>query len=176
MTILQAGVYWEEVLNYYSGFATVFLAMINSVVYAWVYGKYLILPILWSNAARVLLWPLGIGTYRWSVILLMLVFGIFTCDIGLSIGFYFGIENRLVVLPIFAFDICSVDIPISKITLYFLILWIIGIAICQYWLVFQKYENQKSLSPLFCKLDQHSVKYSFERCKYKKLTLMFSKY
>ncbi|KAF6031925.1 hypothetical protein EB796_009766 [Bugula neritina] len=37
-TVVQAGVYWEEMLNYYAGFATVVLALINATVYGWIYG------------------------------------------------------------------------------------------------------------------------------------------
>ncbi|XP_067929666.1 sodium-dependent proline transporter-like [Watersipora subatra] len=37
-TVSMAGVYWVELLSYYSGFATVVLALINSLVYCWIYG------------------------------------------------------------------------------------------------------------------------------------------
>ena len=41
---------------------------------------------------------------------------VYTCDVGLSVGGYSGIDNRLLVLGIFACDICSAGISISKIT------------------------------------------------------------
>jgi len=39
---VQAGVYWEEMLNYYAGFATVVLALINATVYGWIYGTFFV--------------------------------------------------------------------------------------------------------------------------------------
>ena len=40
---------------------------------------------------------------------------IYTCDIGLFVGQYFVIHNRLLVLPIFACDMYSADIYTSNI-------------------------------------------------------------
>ena len=60
-----------------------------------------------------------------------------TCDIGLSVGRYFGIDNRLSVLPIFDCDnMLSRHFHLPNHLLYRLILWILGIGICQYWRVF----------------------------------------
>ena len=56
---------------------------------------------------------------------------IYTYGIGLYTGQYFNIDNRLLVLPIVACDICSANISISEITLYCLILWILDIGICR---------------------------------------------
>ena len=56
------------------------------------------------------------------MILSILVFGVYTFGIGLFVGLYFGNNSSLSVLPIFACDICSSDIFISKLTLYCLIL------------------------------------------------------
>ena len=47
----------------------------------------------------------------------IVVFSVYNCDIWLSVGRYFIIDNRLSVLP-FACRICSADFSISKITLY----------------------------------------------------------
>ena len=75
-----------------------------------------------------------------SEILPISVFGIllYTCDIGLSVGRYFCITNRLTVLPIFARDICYTDISIWKLTLYCLILCITVLVAADIALFFKK--------------------------------------
>ena len=62
-----------------------------------------------------------------------------TCDIGLSVGRYFGINNKLSVLPIFdCNNMLSRHFHLPNHLLYRLILWILGIGICQYWRVFHQ--------------------------------------
>ena len=61
------------------------------------------------------------------LLLPIFVFGTCTWDIGLSFGPYHGIDNRLSILQIFACGVCLADISVSKISLSYLILGILGI-------------------------------------------------
>ena len=81
------------------------------------------------NARLTLMWPLGIGmrTSGWSAILPIFVFGACSWDIGLSFSQYPGINNRLSILQIFVCGVCLADISVSKISLYYVILGILGI-------------------------------------------------
>ena len=67
-----------------------------------------------SRAGEILMWPLCIGISRWSAILPIQVFGIYTWDIGLSVSWYSGVDDRLSILPIFVCDIHSEHIFISR--------------------------------------------------------------
>ena len=72
-----------------------------------------------------------IKRYLNKLILLLLLYywitvHIYACDVESPVGRYFGINNMLSVLPIFACVICSNDISISKITLCCLILCILS--------------------------------------------------
>ena len=73
-----------------------------------------------STTGPMLMWHLS--TCRWSRILPISVIGAYTRDIWLSMGWYLGIDNALLVLQIFTYDMSSAGIFISKITftlLYF---------------------------------------------------------
>jgi len=39
----QAGIYWEELINYYSGWSLVLIGFAEVLVYGWAYGETLFL-------------------------------------------------------------------------------------------------------------------------------------
>ena len=85
-------------------------------------------PILLTSAMPILMWPLGIGTciyppyhqYQCSVYNY-----IYTCDIGSSVGQYFGIDTGQV--EYISENTCLADISISKITLF--------VSLCEFWVL-----------------------------------------
>ena len=93
------------------------------------------------SAGLILIWPFRIctSTRRWSAIIPVFVFGTCTWVIGLSVGQYLGIDNRLSILQIFVSGVCSADISVSKVhVIYCLIRGILSIVICQSWSAYHK--------------------------------------
>ena len=78
--------------------------------------------ILITGAMVILMWPLGIDTciYPWQYhrYQCFVYRPIYTCDIGLSTGQYFEIDNELQVKSIFVKKLCSADISISRMILF----------------------------------------------------------
>ena len=96
-----------------------------------------------NSAWPILMCPFGIGTCRWTAIPIRFLV-LYTRDIMLSVGWYFGIANNkesLIIYYRYYRYLLSRHFYLRLIKnnlIYCLILWILSIGLCRYWSVFHK--------------------------------------